>query len=74
LALPVYTDKAATDASFERLATTLFEAGERVYPMIASHNLAFPGIHAGAGARAEAHGRQLGSAVLYGWPTRSPQP
>ncbi|ODU43449.1 MAG: hypothetical protein ABS92_10175 [Thiobacillus sp. SCN 63-374] len=36
---PVYTDKAATDASFERLATTLFEAGERVYPMIASHNL-----------------------------------
>jgi RHH-type proline utilization regulon transcriptional repressor/proline dehydrogenase/delta 1-pyrroline-5-carboxylate dehydrogenase len=36
---PVYTDKAATDASFERLATLLFEAGERVYPMIASHNL-----------------------------------
>lgn len=36
---PVYTDKAATDASFERLAATLFEAGERVYPMIASHNL-----------------------------------
>src|SRR5512139_574368 len=36
---PVHTDKAATDAAFERLATTLFEAGERVYPMIASHNL-----------------------------------
>ncbi|HSJ80271.1 MAG TPA: proline dehydrogenase family protein [Thiobacillus sp.] len=36
---PVYTDKAATDAGFERLSTLLFEAGERVYPMIASHNL-----------------------------------
>ncbi|MHB0982116.1 MAG: proline dehydrogenase family protein [Thiobacillus sp.] len=36
---PVYTDKAATDAGFERLAALLFEAGERVYPMIASHNL-----------------------------------
>src|SRR5512139_1887387 len=36
---PVYTDKAATDASFERLTTLLFESGERVYPMIASHNL-----------------------------------
>jgi RHH-type proline utilization regulon transcriptional repressor/proline dehydrogenase/delta 1-pyrroline-5-carboxylate dehydrogenase len=36
---PVHTDKAATDAAFERLATLLFAAGERVYPMIASHNL-----------------------------------
>src|SRR5512139_3483540 len=36
---PVYTDKAATDASFERLTTLLFESGERVYPMVASHNL-----------------------------------
>lgn len=37
--LPVYTDKAATDAQFERLSALLFGAGERVYPMIASHNL-----------------------------------
>jgi RHH-type proline utilization regulon transcriptional repressor/proline dehydrogenase/delta 1-pyrroline-5-carboxylate dehydrogenase len=36
---PVFTDKAATDASFERLTELLFKAGERVYPMIASHNL-----------------------------------
>src|SRR5512139_2198747 len=36
---PVFTDKAATDAHFERLTELLFEAGERVYPMIASHNL-----------------------------------
>jgi RHH-type proline utilization regulon transcriptional repressor/proline dehydrogenase/delta 1-pyrroline-5-carboxylate dehydrogenase len=36
---PVYTDKAVTDANFERLTALLFEAGERVYPMIASHNL-----------------------------------
>jgi len=36
---PVYTDKAATDAHFEALSVLLFEAGERVYPMIASHNL-----------------------------------
>jgi RHH-type transcriptional regulator, proline utilization regulon repressor / proline dehydrogenase / delta 1-pyrroline-5-carboxylate dehydrogenase len=36
---PVHRDKAATDAGFERLTAMLFEAGERVYPMIASHNL-----------------------------------
>ncbi|MCA1978756.1 MAG: proline dehydrogenase family protein [Thiobacillus sp.] len=36
---PVYADKATTDASFERLTALLFAAGERVYPMIASHNL-----------------------------------
>ncbi|MDP1645934.1 MAG: proline dehydrogenase family protein [Thiobacillus sp.] len=36
---PVYTDKAATDAHFEQLTALLFMAGERVYPMIASHNL-----------------------------------
>jgi len=36
---PVYTDKAATDVHFERLTELLFAAGERVYPMIASHNL-----------------------------------
>lgn len=36
---PVFTDKAATDAHFERLTTLLFEAGRQVYPMIASHNL-----------------------------------
>ncbi len=36
---PVFTDKAATDACFERLTARLFEAGERAYPMIASHNL-----------------------------------
>jgi RHH-type proline utilization regulon transcriptional repressor/proline dehydrogenase/delta 1-pyrroline-5-carboxylate dehydrogenase len=36
---PVYTDKAATDAAFERMTALLFAAGERVYPMIASHNL-----------------------------------
>ena len=36
---PVYIDKGATDAQFERLTVLLFEAGARVYPMIASHNL-----------------------------------
>ena len=36
---PVYGDKAATDAGFERLTELLFEAGDGVYPMIASHNL-----------------------------------
>ncbi len=38
-ACPVYTDKAATDASFERLTAQLFDPGASVYPMIASHNL-----------------------------------
>jgi RHH-type proline utilization regulon transcriptional repressor/proline dehydrogenase/delta 1-pyrroline-5-carboxylate dehydrogenase len=36
---PVYSDKAASDASFERLTALLFEPGAPVYPMIASHNL-----------------------------------
>ncbi|MGE5320936.1 MAG: proline dehydrogenase family protein, partial [Hyphomicrobiaceae bacterium] len=37
--LPVYDDKSATDANFERLTASLFKAGARAYPMIASHNL-----------------------------------
>lgn len=62
----VYTDKAATDAGFERLSALLFEAGERVYPMIASHNLRSL---AHALALARAWGRSADSwevQVLYG--------
>ncbi len=36
---PVFIDKTATDALYERLSARLFEAGDRVYPMLASHNL-----------------------------------
>ena len=50
---PVFADKAATDASFERLSARLFSAGERVIPMIASHNLRSLA-HALALARADA--------------------
>jgi RHH-type proline utilization regulon transcriptional repressor/proline dehydrogenase/delta 1-pyrroline-5-carboxylate dehydrogenase len=63
---PVYTDKAATDASFERLSELLFTAGERVYPMIASHNLRSL---AHALALARARGRSADSwevQMLYG--------
>ncbi|MDW8319704.1 MAG: proline dehydrogenase family protein, partial [Anaerolineae bacterium] len=35
---PVYTDRAATDALFERLTRALMAAGDAAYPMIASHN------------------------------------
>lgn len=37
--LPVYRDKSATDASYERLTRLLFENRDIVYPAIASHNL-----------------------------------
>jgi RHH-type proline utilization regulon transcriptional repressor/proline dehydrogenase/delta 1-pyrroline-5-carboxylate dehydrogenase len=63
---PVYTDKAATDAGFERLTALLFQAGERVYPMIASHNLRSL---AHALAQARAGGRSANSwevQMLYG--------
>ncbi|MFZ5576211.1 MAG: proline dehydrogenase family protein [Pseudomonadota bacterium] len=63
---PVYTDKAATDASFERLTALLFAAGDRVYPMIASHNLRSL---AHALALARASGRAAASwevQMLYG--------
>ena len=36
---PVYTDKPDTDVLYERLTARLFEQGDRVYPMLASHNL-----------------------------------
>ena len=37
--VPVYLNKAATDANFERLTRVLFESRDIVYPAIASHNL-----------------------------------
>ena len=37
--LPVYHDKANTDANYERLTRLLFESRDIVYPAIASHNL-----------------------------------
>ena len=37
--VPVYLDKAATDASYERLTRTLFDASDVVHPAIAGHNL-----------------------------------
>ena len=37
--MPVYIDKAATDASYERLTRTLFDACDVVHPAIAGHNL-----------------------------------
>ena len=37
--LPVYHDKADTDANYERLTRLLFESHDIVYPAIASHNL-----------------------------------
>lgn len=63
---PVYTDKAATDVHFERLSELLFAADERVYPMIASHNLRSL---AHALALARARGRTAASwevQMLYG--------
>jgi len=37
--VPVYVEKAATDAAYERLTRALFEAADAVYPAIAGHNL-----------------------------------
>jgi RHH-type proline utilization regulon transcriptional repressor/proline dehydrogenase/delta 1-pyrroline-5-carboxylate dehydrogenase len=37
--VPVFLDKAATDASYERLTLALFDARDVVYPAIAGHNL-----------------------------------
>jgi RHH-type proline utilization regulon transcriptional repressor/proline dehydrogenase/delta 1-pyrroline-5-carboxylate dehydrogenase len=36
---PVYLDKAATDANYERLTRLLFDNRDAVYPAIAGHNL-----------------------------------
>lgn len=36
---PVYRDKAATDAHFERLVDLVFRHGQWIYPAIATHNL-----------------------------------
>ena len=37
--MPVFLDKAQTDASYERLTRTLFDAADAIYPAIAGHNL-----------------------------------
>lgn len=37
--VPVFCDKAHTDSQYEELVGMLFDAGERVYPAIASHNV-----------------------------------
>ena len=37
--MPVYLDKAQTDAAYERLTRALFDAADIVYPAIAGHNL-----------------------------------
>jgi RHH-type proline utilization regulon transcriptional repressor/proline dehydrogenase/delta 1-pyrroline-5-carboxylate dehydrogenase len=37
--LPVFRDKAATDAQYERLTDLLFEHADSVYPALGSHNL-----------------------------------
>jgi len=37
--LPVFTNKADTDASYERLTRLLFEGRDAIYPALASHNL-----------------------------------
>lgn len=37
--VPVFLEKSATDASYERLTRLLFDARDAVYPAIATHNL-----------------------------------
>jgi RHH-type proline utilization regulon transcriptional repressor/proline dehydrogenase/delta 1-pyrroline-5-carboxylate dehydrogenase len=37
--VPVFTEKAQTDAAYERLTRALFENRDVIYPVIASHNL-----------------------------------
>ncbi|HXF65120.1 MAG TPA: proline dehydrogenase family protein [Burkholderiales bacterium] len=64
--VPVYRDKAQTDAAYERLTRVLFENRDALYPAIASHNLRSLA-HAIALARELALGREEWEIqMLYG--------